>query len=43
MDNRVTEKQATDFELMDTQGRSVRLSDFRGEQNVILVFNRSLY
>ncbi len=43
MDKRVTEKQATDFELMDTKGRRVRLSDYRGIQNVVLVFNRSLY
>jgi peroxiredoxin len=43
MDKRVTEKQATDFELMDTKGRPVRLSDYRGHKNVVLVFNRSLY
>lgn len=43
MDNRVTQKQATDFELMDTTGRRVRLTDYRGARNIILVFNRSLY
>ena len=31
---------ATDFELTDTSGRAVRLSDYRGKQNVVLVFNR---
>lgn len=30
---------APDFELIDTQGRLVKLSDFRG-QRVVLVFNR---
>jgi peroxiredoxin len=43
MDNRVTEKQATDFELMDTKGGHARLSDYRRQKNVVLVFNRSLY
>lgn len=31
---------APDFELQDHTGRLVRLSDFRGEKSVILVFNR---
>jgi peroxiredoxin len=31
---------AADFELTDTTGRTVRLSDYRGRQNVVLVFNR---
>jgi peroxiredoxin len=31
---------APDFSLTDFQGRSVRLSDFRGSSNVLLVFNR---
>lgn len=30
---------APDFELSDTQGHQVKLSDFRG-QRVVLVFNR---
>jgi peroxiredoxin len=31
---------APDFTLVDTQGREVHLSDFRGKQAVVLVFNR---
>ncbi len=31
---------AIDFELTDTTGRTVRLSDYRGKSNVVLVFNR---
>ncbi len=31
---------APDFELVDFTGRSVRLSDYRGKTNVLLVFNR---
>lgn len=31
---------APDFELDDFNGRTVRLSDFRGRSNVLLVFNR---
>ncbi|MFF0293921.1 peroxiredoxin [Kitasatospora sp. NPDC004615] len=30
--------QAPDFELKNQHGESVKLSDFRGEQNVVLVF-----
>jgi peroxiredoxin len=29
---------APDFELKDQDGQSVRLSDFSGEKNVVLVF-----
>lgn len=32
--------QASDFTLVDTQNKQVRLSDYRGKQNVMLVFNR---
>lgn len=32
--------QAPDFELKDLQGESVRLSDFRGKKNVVLIFLR---
>ena len=31
---------APDFQLADYTGRLVRLSDFRGKTNVLLVFNR---
>ena len=31
---------APDFELADATGSLVRLSDFRGKSNVLLVFNR---
>ena len=32
---------APDFALQDYNGQSVRLSDYRGDKNVVLVFNRS--
>lgn len=32
--------QASDFTLTDTQGRTVRLADYRGHRHVILVFAR---
>ena len=31
---------APDFSLPDFQGREIRLSDYRGQKNVLLVFNR---
>ena len=31
---------APDFSLPDWQGKHVRLSDFQGNRNVVLVFNR---
>ncbi len=31
---------APDFELKDTQGNTVRLSDFRGKRPVVLVLTR---
>jgi peroxiredoxin len=34
---------ASDFAMKDTAGRIIRLSDFWGSKNVVLVFNRSLY
>lgn len=34
---------APDFALPDAAGRIVRLSDYRGQKSVVLVFNRSVY
>jgi peroxiredoxin len=31
---------APDFSLKDFTGRNVRLSDYRGQRNILLVFNR---
>ena len=31
---------APDFRLTDTQGHSVTLSDYHGQNHVVLVFNR---
>ncbi len=33
---------ASDFTLTDVQGQPVSLSAYRGQKNVLLVFNRSL-
>ena len=33
-------KPAPAFELTNYQGQPVKLADFRGEKNVVLVFNR---
>ena len=39
--NRIQEgEHARDFTLIDTQGKPFTLSDFEGDQNVFLVFNR---
>lgn len=43
MDKRLIDKQAPDFALGDVDGKQVRLSDYRGSKNVVLVFNRSIY
>jgi len=34
--------QSLDVTLVDTQGRAVRLADYRGAKKVVLVFNRGL-
>jgi peroxiredoxin len=34
---------APDFSLQSFTGETVRLSDFRGKSNVLLVFNRGFY
>lgn len=31
---------APDFVLQDTEGADVRLSDYRGDRTVVLIFNR---
>jgi len=31
---------APDFEVTDSEGKVVRLSEFRGKKHVVLVFNR---
>jgi peroxiredoxin len=31
---------APDFSVQDSEGQNIRLSDFRGKKNVMLVFNR---
>lgn len=33
-------KPAPDFELTDSEGRQVRLSDYKGDRHVVLIFNR---
>ncbi len=43
MDKRLIDKQAPDFALSDVDGKQVRLSDYRGTKNVVLVFNRGLF
>ncbi len=40
---KLTEQNAPDFALTDVNGQTVRLSDYRGRQHVVLVFNRSVY
>ena len=34
---------AVDFIAIDAEGRTLRLSDFRGKKHVILVFNRGFF
>lgn len=42
MATKLNGKNAPDFALTDTNGKTVRLSDYRGK-NVVLVFNRSVF
>jgi len=36
----VESKPAPDFELADSEGRQVRLSNYKGKKHVVLIFNR---
>jgi peroxiredoxin len=36
----VEAKSAPDFELADSEGRQVRLSTYKGNKHVVLIFNR---
>jgi peroxiredoxin len=36
----VESKPAPDFELSDSEGRKVRLSSYKGNKHVVLIFNR---
>lgn len=43
MQSVATSGTAPEFAAPDTEGRIVRLSDFRGTRNVVVVFNRGLF
>jgi peroxiredoxin len=34
---------APDFRMADTEGKMIRLSDYRGQKHVVLVFNRGMF
>jgi peroxiredoxin len=34
---------APDFTATDSEGKTVRLSDYQGKSNVVLVFNRGFF
>jgi peroxiredoxin len=34
---------ANDFTATDSENRSIKLSDYRGKKNVVLVFNRGFF
>ena len=36
----IESKPAPDFEISDSEGRKVRLSTYKGNKHVVLVFNR---
>jgi len=37
---KINSRPAPDFELVDSEGRLVRLSSFKGSKHVVLIFNR---
>lgn len=43
MATKLNGQNAPDFALADTTGRTVRLADYLGVKNVVLVFNRSVF
>ncbi len=43
MPNTRVRHSAPDFTAVDSEGRTVRLSDFKGKNNVVLVFNRGFF
>lgn len=40
MIDRNTASIAPEFSAIDTKGRTIRLSDYRGKKHILLVFNR---
>ncbi len=40
MDAGINATEAPDFTLTDPSGRAIRLADYRGVKNILLVFNR---
>ena len=34
---------ASDFTATDSEGRVIRLADYRGKKNIVLVFNRGFF
>ena len=42
MIDKKTSTLAPDFTAADTEGRTIRLADFKGKKHVVLVFNRGL-
>ena len=34
---------ANDFTAIDSEGRSIKLSDYKGKKNLVLVFNRGFF